>query len=96
MHNPDLIREQTERNAPYPKVEPAEAGMYGFAASGFSLAIFCVLAGIDLYGDARVWFALVVMVIASSVWPYMHFDKQKQRHFREWSRLDSLARERDA
>lgn len=89
-----LIEEQAERNAPCPKIEPSAAGMNGFAIAVFALTIFFGIAGIDAEG--RVFWAILVVLFGGIFGPYIYFNNQRRRHSREWMRLDSIARERDA
>jgi hypothetical protein len=88
MHVHDPIEEEAERIAPYPKVEPSWAGMTGFAIAGFSLILFCGLAGIELedHPNPRVWLAFMVMLAVGFAAPFIYFNNQKRRHFAEWER----------
>ena len=96
MHDRDAVRAEAERNAPYPKIEPSWAGMYGFAIACVVSGVFAALAGIDFDEDGRAGFALLAMVAIGFAGPFIYFNNQKRRHFQEWLRLDSQARERDA
>ncbi len=96
MHDPDSISEQAERNAPYPKIEPSHAGLTGFMITGFAMVIFLAISGIEMEGHTRVALAVYAMIAAGFAGPFIYFNNQKRRHWREWARLDSLARERNA